>query len=291
MCRITDYEHTCKDHIQHVWSACRGQIKEDKDSKTPACRKRPSVHIKLATKCGSCTRTEAEQEIRRALSENNKQSTEDFEATLKERFAKLTKQIPTTNWRPLPSPVYTRKPSQKRVRTPRKNSLLRNEVKSEDVRGPEAWEDNLVLPVYEAVEHGWDYPWTAESKSLADELAEDEERRQADMEDGEEDEDGEDEDVDDDVDDAEGDDECDGESAAGEDEAEGDETKCGGDNEGEVEAEDENASNSPNSPSEPQETTEAEVNEGSVKVRYRFRKTTRGCKTKARHWELVEVWV
>lgn len=284
MCRITDYEHTCKDHIQHVWSACRGQIKEDKDSKTPACRKRPSVHIKLATKCGSCTRTEAEQEIRRALSENNKQSTEDFEATLRERFAKLTKQIPTTNWRPLPSPVYTRKPSQKRVRTPRKNSLLRNEVKPEDVRGPEAWEDNPVLPVYEAVENGWNYPWTAETKSLAEELAEDEERRQADMKDGEENEDGED----DDDDDAEGDDEFDEESLGGEDEAEGDEENSGGEDEGEAEAEEENASSSP---SEPQETTEAKPSDGSVKVRYRFRKTTRGCKAQARHWEFVEVWV
>ena len=273
MCRITDYEHTCKDRIQHVWSACRGQIKEDKDSKTPACRKRPSLYIKLATKCGSCTRTEAEQEIRRALSENNEQSTEDFEATLKERFAELTKRIPTANWRPLPSPVYTRKPSQKRVRTPRKNSLLRNEVKPEDVRGPEAWEDNLVLPVYEAVENDWNYPWTAETKSLADELAEDEERRQADMKDGEEDDDGED-------DDGENDDDV--------DDAEGDEENSGGEDEGEDEVEEENTSSSP---SEPQETTEAEVNEGSVKVRYRFRKTTRGCKTKVRHWELVEVWV
>lgn len=287
MCRITDYEHTCTHRIQHIWSACRGQIKEDKDSKTPACRKRPSLYVKLTTKCGSCTRTEAEQQIRRALSETNEPSTEDFESTLKERFAELAKQIPMANWRPLPSPVYTRKPSQKRVRRPRKNSLLRNEVKPEDACGPEAWEDNPVLPVYEAVENGWNYPWTAETKSLADELAEDEERRQADMKDGEEDEDGEDDDDDVDVDDAEGDDECDEESLGGEDDAKGNEENLGGDNEGENEAEEENASSSPG---EPQETVEAAVSDGSVKVRYRFRKTTRGCKARVRHWELVEVW-
>lgn len=288
MCQITDYEYTCKHRIQHTWSACRGQVKVDKDSKTPACQKEPSLRTKLTTKCGSCTRTEAEQKIHQALSESNKQSTEDFESTLRDQLAGLARKIPTANWRPLPSPVYTRKPSQKCVRTPRKISLLRNEVKPEDTCGPEAWEDNVVLPVYEAVYDGWNFPWTAETKSLAEELAEDEERRQAEMNDGDEDEDGEDED--DDVDDAEGDDECE-ESLGGEEEAEGDEEKLGGDNEGEVEAEVEEK-NAFNSPSEqPLQTTEAGVSESSVKVRYRFRKTTRGCKTQVRHWELVEVWV
>ncbi|GAB7333616.1 hypothetical protein MBLNU13_g05183t1 [Cladosporium sp. NU13] len=283
MCRITDYEHTCTHRIQHVWSACRGQVKVDKDSKAPACQKQPSLYIKLATKCGSCTRTEAEQNIRRALSETNDPSTEDFESTLKERFADLAKQIPTANWRPLPSPVYSRKPSQKRVRAPRKNSLLRNEVKPEDACGPEAWEDNVVLPVYEAVEDGWNYPWTAETKTLAEELAEDEERRKADMNDGYEDGDGED-DVEDDV---EEDSEGDEETLGGDYEAEGDKKNLGGDNEAEDKAEQES---NDESPSEAPETIEVGPSESSVKVCYRFRKTTRGCKAQARQWELVEVW-
>ena len=126
-----------------------------------------------------------------------------------------------------------------------------------------------MLPVYETVNVGWDFSWTAETKSLADELAEDEERRKADMKDGEEDEGGEGEDED------EGD-------------AEGDDEDSGGDRDGEDEAEEE--SNHISS-SEPQDTIEAEVSESSVKVCYRFRKTTRGAKAHPRHWELVEVWV
>ena len=209
--------------------------------------------------------------MRHALSETNKQSTEDLESTLKDRLAEIAKQIPTTNWRPLPSPVYSRKPSQKRARTPRKNSLLRHEFKPEDACGPEAWEDNVVLPVYEAVVDGWDFPWTAETKSLAEELAEDEERRKKDMNERGESLDGEDHD--------------DGEA---EGDVEEDEEGFGG----EVDCEDELAVEEKafSSPSEPPETIEAEVSESSVKVRYRFRKTTRGCKAQVRRWELVEVW-
>ena len=228
--------------------------------------------------------------MRRTLSETNQQSTEDFESTLNERLAEITKQIPTTNWRPLPSPVYTRKPSQKRVRTVRKTSLLRNEVKPEDACGPEAWEDNVVLPVYEAVEDGWNYPRTAETKSLAEELAEYAEREKAKMkgDDWEQDLGGDD---DDDVE-AEEDLHCGEEALGSEGEAEGgiegDEEVLGGEGEAEGEAEEES---NDKSPSEPQETIEAEeASEGSVKVCYRFRKTTRGCKGRVRHWELVEVW-
>jgi hypothetical protein len=43
--------------------------------------------------------------------------------------------------------------------------------------GPEAWEDNVVLPVYEAVDYGWDYEVTPDTKSLADEIAEDKAER------------------------------------------------------------------------------------------------------------------
>ena len=269
MCRITDYQYTCKHHIQHTWSTCRGQIKADKDSNSnaPACQKLPSLYTKLATKCGSCSRAEAEQTLCRTLTKPNDQSIEAFKSLLSESLAKIATQIPTTNWRPLPSPVYSRKPSQKRVHTLRKNSLLRNEFKPEEVGGPEAWEDNVVLPVYEAVEDGWNYPWTAETKSLADELKEDEERRKKDMKD-----DGREEDLG-------GEDECD-------DQAE--EDMEGGEDEAEHEVEKEE--NDISSPNEPPETIESETSEDSVKVYYRFRKTTRGCKAQVRQWELVEVW-
>jgi len=276
MCRITDYQYTCKHHIQHTWSTCRGQIKADKDSNSnaPACQKLPSLYTKLATKCGSCCRAEAEQTLRRTLIKPNDQSPEAFELILQGRLSETNKQIPTTNWRLLPSPVYSRKPSQKRTHTLRKNSLLRNEFKPEEVGGPEAWEDNVVLPVYEAVEDGWNYPWTAETKSLADELKEDEERRKKEMKD-----DGREEDLGGDDDDDEA-----------EEDVEDVEEDSGGDDGSGAEDEAEREENDIIPPSEPPETIEADVKESSASVYYRFRKTTRGCKAQVRQWELVEVW-
>ena len=275
MCRITDFEYTCEHHIQHVWSACRGKVKVTKDSNTPACRKLPSIYARLATKCGSCNRADAEKKLRRDLTETTKQSTaEEFETILSEQVKILATQIPTTNWCPLPSPVYTRKPSQKRMRTPRKTSLLRNEFRPGDVCLPKAWEDNVVSQVYEAVVDGWNFPWTAETKSLADELAEDAERRKeeiGDEEGGFGDENEDDGEVE--------------ENVEGEDD-EGGEQEFGGEDEGEGKGEKEESAFGG-----PPEAIEEEVNGGSVKVRYRFRKTTRGCNTQVRHWEMVEVWV
>jgi hypothetical protein len=162
MCRITEYRYTCTHHIVHVWSACRGQVKATKPSKTPACQKTPRLCIRLATKCGSCLRSEAERKLRRTLTwTTDHQPTEIIESILQERLNEIATQIPTTNWCPLPSPVYGRKPSQKRLLTPRKHSLLREQVKPEDACGPEAWEDNVVLPVYEAVANGWNFEWTS----------------------------------------------------------------------------------------------------------------------------------
>jgi hypothetical protein len=274
MCRITDFKYTCDHHIQHVWSACRGQKKVNKDSSIPACQKTPSLYAKLATQCGSCNRADAEKKLRRDLTATkpNDQSTEEFESILSEHFLKLTTIIPTTNWRPLPSPVYTRKPSQKRVHKRRKTSLLRNEFKPEDVCVPKAWEDNLVPMVYEAVEDGWNFPWTAETKSLADELKEDEERRKEEMgdEEGGFGDEGED----------------DGET---EEDVKSNEDALGGEDKDEGKEEKEESSSS--SLSEPPETIEAEVNESSVKVCYRFRNTKRGCKGQMRQWEMVEIWV
>jgi hypothetical protein len=175
MCKISVYEYTCKHRIQHVWSACRGQVKVAKDSNHPACQKSPSLYVKTTNLCGPCSRTEAEQNIRRELDiANNSAETQE---TLGRRIADVVNRIPTSNWRPVPSPVYNRRPSQKRLQSRRRHSLLREEVKAEDMCGPEAWEDNVVLPVYEAVDYGWDYEVTPDTKSLADEIAEDKAER------------------------------------------------------------------------------------------------------------------
>jgi hypothetical protein len=168
--------------------------------------------------------------------------------------------------------MYGRKPSQKRVHKRRKNSLLRNEFKPEDTCEPEPWEDKVVPMVYEAVEDGWNFPWTAETKSLADELAEDEERKKQEF--GDEDEGFGDEGEDD------------GET---EEDLDGGEEALGGENEGEGKEEKEESASG--SPSEPPGTIEAEVNGSSVKVCYRFRNTKRGCKGQMRQWEMVEIWV
>lgn len=170
MCRITGYRYTCDHQIEHVWSACRGQIKATKDSNTPACLKSPSLYIRIATKCGSCSRADAEAAIHRNHLNATSQTSESDEI-LKQQLSAI--KIPTTNWCPPPSPVYSRKPSQKRLQHRRSHSLLREEVKAEDTCGPEAWEDNVVLAVYQPVADGWNWEWTAETKSLADEIAED----------------------------------------------------------------------------------------------------------------------
>jgi hypothetical protein len=252
MCRITNYRYTCTHHIEHIWSSCRGQVKATKTSNTPACQKCPSIYLSLATKCGSCVRAEAEQSLRRDLhgtnvNNNPTESTETALEELEERLTEINARIPTANWRPLPSPVYSRKPSQKRLHTIRKHSLLRDEFKPEEACGPEAWEDNVVLPVYEAVDDGWNFEWTSETKSLAEELAEDQEsaREMSGVEEGEVDEN----------DDLREDDEV------------------------------EESDDSP--PSEPQATTEADLSAKNALVQYRFRRTTPGRKAERRIWEVV----
>jgi hypothetical protein len=275
MCRITEYRYTCTHHIVHVWSACRGQVKATKPSKTPACQKTPRLCIRLATKCGSCLRSEAERKLRRTLTwTTDHQPTEIIESILQERLNEIATQIPTTNWCPLPSPVYGRKPSQKRLLTPRKHSLLREQVKPEDACGPEAWEDNVVLPVYEAVANGWNFEWTSETKSLAEELAEDLEA--AKYASGEE----EDE-VDENNDLWEADEEAEGDDGAEiDDEVEIDDEADGDDKE------EEKSTNS--SPSEPLDPIGADLGgEQRALIQYRFRKTTPGRKTERRIWEIV----
>jgi len=267
MCNTEDIEFACKHHIQHTRSHCRGQIKEGKDTNKPACRKKPSLYTNLATKCGSCTRAEAEQTLRRTLTKtkNNhaqpsEKEKEDLESLLEAGLAKIATQIPTINWRAPAPETYTRKPSEKRVLTVRKHSILRNEFTPEEACGPEAWEDNVVQPVYETVATGWDFQWTAETKSLADELEEDAEWKREEME-------------------------------GDEDEGFGDEDEGADEDGDEADADAREEENDVSSPDETQEASEADVREGSVKVRYRFRKTTPGCKAQARHWEMVGVWV
>lgn len=201
MCKITIIQYSCRHRIKHTWSACRGQVKTSKDSNTPACLKTPILVQYNSSKCGSCTRAEVEQAIRSELNISDDQAPSTAQqAILQERIVELHTQIPTSNWRSLPSPSYGRKPRQRRSRSPRRGSLLRDEVKPEDACGPAAWESNVVpaaegeMPVYEAVSSGWDYEWTSETKSLADELAEDRAARGEDGDEGQDDQDEEEDD-------------------------------------------------------------------------------------------------
>jgi hypothetical protein len=260
MCKISVYEYTCKHRIQHVWSACRGQVKVAKDSNHPACQKSPSLYVKTTNLCGSCSRAEAEQNIRRELDiANNSAETQE---TLERRIADVVNRIPTSNWRPVPSPVYNHRPSQKRLQSRRKHSLLREEVKAEDMCGPEAWEDNVVLPVYEAVDYGWDYEVTPDTKSLADEIAEDKAER------SEEEKDEPDEEERDEADEEE---RC---EADGEERDEADrEEKVEADGEEKVKA-------------------DGKDDRGPCGIRYRFRQhkiCLSGRKVGVQSWELVEV--
>jgi hypothetical protein len=255
MCKITAFEYTCEHRIKHVWSACRGQVKVAKDSNHSACQKSPSLYVKTTNLCGSCSRAEAEQDLRRELDIASQSA--DIQASLEQRISDHINRIPTSNWRPVPSPVYNRKPSQKRLQSRRRHSLLREEVKPEDACGPETWEGNIVSLVYEAVDDGWNYEVTPDTKSLADEITEDRVER------GEEEENEQDDEEDDEAD------EEDGEA----DEEEIDEGQTPQADEGEPKA-------------------DVEDDGGPCGIRYRFRqhrKCASGRKTEVWNWELVEV--
>jgi hypothetical protein len=179
MCKITITLYTCNHDIKHIWSHCRGQIKEGPDTDVPACHQKGyNLRVRDSHKCGECTRADAMGQIRRTLGITA--LTEADQTELDKRFAaEVFRNIPSTNWN-VPAPVvYGRKPSQSRSVSRRKGSLLRYEVKAEDVSGPEAWESNIVpdsgdfVPVYAEVSSGWDVEWPVETKSLAEELAED----------------------------------------------------------------------------------------------------------------------
>jgi hypothetical protein len=249
MCKITAFEYTCEHRIKHVWSACRGQVKVAKDSDHPACQKSPSLYVKTTNICGSCSRAQAEQTLRRELDIASQSA--DIQASLEQRISDHIKRIPTSNWRPLPSPVYNRKPSQKRLQSRRRHSLLREEVKPEDACGPETWEGNIVLPVYEAVDDGWNYEVTPDTKSLADEIAEDSRER------GQEEKDEQDDEDDD--------------EAIEEEADEGDKPQA---DEGE----------------KPQADVEDDGGPCGIRYRFRqHRKCASGRKTEVWNWELVEV--
>ena len=179
MCKITITLYTCNHDIKHIWSHCRGQIKEGPDTDMPACHQKGyNLRVRDSHKCGECTRADAMGQIRRTLGITA--LTEADQIELDKRFAaEVFRNIPSTNWN-VPAPVvYGRKPSQSRSVSRRKGSLLRYEVNAEDVSGPEAWESNIVpdsgdfVPVYAEVSSGWDVEWPVETKSLAEELAED----------------------------------------------------------------------------------------------------------------------
>jgi hypothetical protein len=181
MCKITVMLYTCRHRIEHTWSSCRGQKKVALDSSMPACRKNPTLYTNASHKCGPCSRTDAEEETYREMGLTREQDlTEAQQTELDERLAEAICNIPTTNWRAPAPPVYGRRPSQSRSVTRRRRSLLSHGVKAEDIGGPAAWESSVVpdsgdfVPVYETVcGGGWDYEWPPETKSLAEEVAED----------------------------------------------------------------------------------------------------------------------
>jgi hypothetical protein len=191
MCKITVMLYTCRHRIEHTWSSCRGQKKVALDSIKPACRKPPTLSTHASHKCGPCSRADAEEDVYHKMGFTREQDlTEAQQTELDERLAEAISNIPTTNWRAPAPPVYGRRPSGSRSATRRSGSLLSQEVKAEDIGGPEAWESKVVpdsgdfVPVYETVcGGGWDSEWPSETKSLAEEIAEDSAERGTEVED------------------------------------------------------------------------------------------------------------
>ena len=183
--------YTCRHRIEHTWSSCRGQKKVALDSIQPACRKPPTLSTHASHKCGPCSRADAEEDVYHKMGFTREQDlTEAQQMELDERLAEAISNIPTTNWRAPAPPVYGRRPSGSRSVTRRRGSLLSQEVKAEDIGGPEAWESKVVpdsgdfVPVYETVcGGGWDSEWSSETKSLAEEIAEDSAERCTEVED------------------------------------------------------------------------------------------------------------
>lgn len=128
-------------------------------------------------------------------------------------------------------------------------------MKAEDACGPEAFESDDFVPdtsrVYQTMSWGWDYERTSETKSLADEIAED--RAKSDQE----------------VDGVEGDGGSDDESSQGVDD--GDDAS-------------DSAFTSAISP-----PPSSLIEEGSVTYWYRQRDSDTRGKLKSRCWELVQV--
>jgi hypothetical protein len=182
MCKVEVTLYTCKHSHKHTCSLCRGLIKQAPDSNISACRKGTSLYTHAPHKCGPCSRNDAQDEVYREMGFTREQDLTEAQRTeLDERLAEAICNIPTTNWR-APAPlVYGRRPSQSRSVTRRRGSLLRFEVKAEDIGGPEAWESDTVpasgdfVPVYETVcGGGWESDWwPSETRSLAEEIAED----------------------------------------------------------------------------------------------------------------------
>jgi hypothetical protein len=199
MCKITITRHTCKHDIEHIWSHCRGQIKEGPDSDVPACHQKGyNLRIRDSHRCCECLRADAKNDARREL--GIIALTEAQQNELDERLREVFRNMPSTDkWHSTAPIAYGRRPSESRSVTRRKGSMLRQEVKAEDVVGPEAWESSVVpacgdfVPVYEEVCNGWDVEWPSETKSLAEELAEDAAARGTEAED-DHDQDGEDQD-------------------------------------------------------------------------------------------------
>ncbi|KAM0716285.1 hypothetical protein Q7P37_007730 [Cladosporium fusiforme] len=271
MCKITHYRYACGHHIQHVWSSCRGRIKSGSIS---VCQKSPSINLNIKGKCGSCTRHRHEAQIRQELQITS--AIEDAtlspsqQALLDTRLRELSTQIPTNNWRQPSSPTYSRRPSNKRSGgAPRKTSLLRCEVKAEDACGPEAFESDDFVPdtarVYETVSWGWDYERTPETKSLADEISEDVERRM--------------------------------EESGGKDEGRWwedgsgdlDESDQGGGDEESNDEMDLDSDAEPDSTASTSSTPSSPVSEGGVRYWFRKRSGDDRGKIKSRIWELVQV--
>jgi hypothetical protein len=204
MCKITLTLHTCKHDIQHILSHCRGQIKEGPDTNVPACHQKGyNLRVRNSHKCCECLRADVKKKIYRDLGITA--LTEAQQTEVNERLTEAFRNIPSTaKWHSTAPTVYGRRPSQSRSVTRRKGSLLRQEVKAEDVGGPEAWESSVVpasadfIPVYKEVCNGWDVEWPPETKSLAEELAEDAAASGMEVEDDrdqdEDDQDGEDQD-------------------------------------------------------------------------------------------------
>jgi len=198
MCKIWTFKYTCKHELKVRRSECRGTVKEGLTSEKALCKRTPTIRLKASSDCGECKLTAANEILDQELKTFDLASQEEAspDDQCEERRESKTKDIESRrdrlpncfpaamNWRSPSTSRFGQKPGEKLSATKRTTSLLRTEVKQDDIHNEAAWtgdvEDAIASTEWEAdtmgngsnFSDGWD-DWGTGFKTLSEEIDED----------------------------------------------------------------------------------------------------------------------